>query len=217
MFNSLRNSALVCTAGLVAVLALGATTVDGKLTITLSSGDGARPEAGVAAWSGSNDLEGRAWRFESSDPVHSRSVSAFAARYGIELQLSRQIYEAARAERVSPALAFGLVRVESEFDPAAAGSGGGIGLTQIRPVTARELVPHVRTADLYSPGLNLRLGFRYLHAQLDRFDQDVTLALSAYNRGPTHVEGQLARGQAPGTAFARKVLRNVEPGSAATL
>jgi soluble lytic murein transglycosylase-like protein len=148
---------------------------------------------------------------------HAVRVAAFARRYGITPGLSRQIYDAARAERVSPALAFGLVRVESGFDPAALGLGGAIGLTQIRPATARELVPKVQRSDLYSPHLNLRLGFRYLHALLERFDQDVALALAAYNRGPSQVEELLAQGRTPGGAYARKVLRNVEPGSSATL
>jgi soluble lytic murein transglycosylase len=77
--------------------------------------------------------------------------------------------------------------------------------------------PRVQAADLRSPALNLRLGFRYLHTLLDRFDQDVILALAAYNSGPTRVEQQIARGQAPASAYARKVLRNVEGGSSATL
>ena len=191
------DSALVCARWLLAALVIGTgptthhvgSLAVGRATLT--------PEA-----------PGRASRFEAGDPIHAHRVEAYAERYGIEPRLSRQIYEAARAERVSPALAFGLVRVESGFDPSAVSTRGSIGLTQIRPDTARELAPHLQSSDLFTPGLNLRLGFRYLHSLLERFDQDVTVALTAYNRGPNHVAEQLERGRSPGTAFARKVLRD---------
>ncbi len=209
MFHSSPTSALLCTAALVAVLSLGTGIVQPDFSLGGARGVSAVPQTG--------DATPGAARFESGDPQHALRITAFARRYDIEPRLSRQIYEAARAERVSPALAFGLVLVESGFDPSAVGPGGAIGLTQIRPGTAREMAPRVQPVDLYAPGLNLQLGFRYLHTLLDRFDQDVTLALAAYNRGPTHVEQQVARGEAPGTAYARKVLRNVERGSAATL
>jgi soluble lytic murein transglycosylase-like protein len=200
------DSALVCARWLLAALVIGTGPTTHSIGSSAVGRDDIRAEA-----------SGRVSRFEAGDPMHTRRIEAYAERYGIEPRLSRQIYEAAREERVSPALAFGLVRVESGFDPSAVSPRGSIGLTQIKPDTARELAPHVRSSDLFRPGLNLRLGFRYLHSLLERFDQDVTVALTAYNRGPSHVEDQLERGRSPGTAFARKVLRNVEPGSMATL
>lgn len=171
----------------------------------------------AAGWESVASPSRIASRLADGERSHADRVAAFARRYGIGPQLSRQIYEAARAERVSPALAFGLVRVESGFDPDAVGAGGAIGLTQIRPATARELAPRVSSSDLRSPGLNLQLGFRYLHTLLERFDQDVAVALAAYNRGPGHVQAQLARGRPPAGAYAHKVLRNIERGSEPTL
>jgi len=203
------TSAFLCSAALVAVLSLGTRSTE----LELFRGG----YQGLTTAPATADAVASAERRKSGDPQHALRITAFARRYDIEFQLSRQIYEAARAERVSPGLAFGLVLVESGFDPSAVGPRGSIGLTQIRPGTAREMAPRVQPADLYAPALNLRLGFRYLHTLLDRFDQDVTLALAAYNRGPTHVERQVARGESPGTGYARKVLRNVERGSAATL
>ncbi|MFN2431772.1 MAG: lytic transglycosylase domain-containing protein [Gemmatimonadota bacterium] len=162
---------------------------------------------------------GATWRearLQGPGELHDRRISAFARRYGIGSGLSRQIYEAACAEQVHPALAFGLVKTESGFDAGAVGPTGSIGLTQLQPDTARELSPSVSVGDLYRPRVNLALGFRYLRRQLDRFD-DVTLALAAYNGGPSRVETLLASGRHPRGAYARKVLHNVEPASRAAL
>lgn len=140
-------------------------------------------------------------------------IEAYARRYRIPDALSTQIYEAALAERVSPALAYSLIRVESGFDPRAVGIRGSIGLTQIRPSTARELAPSVTATDLYVPRVNLALGLRYLRRLLVRFDHDVAVALAAYNRGPTRVEAQLERGDLPRIAYVTRILRDVERGS----
>jgi len=196
------------------VLLLGTTLGAG-----LASSGPTRPEAGGIALAAPSQpaAPGRPARFAEPSDEHAALISLFARRYRIAKQLSGQIYEAARAERVSPALAFGLVRVESGFDPAAVGPGGTIGLTQIRHATARSLAPQISAQDLYVPRLNLRLGFRYLHDLLELFDHDMTLALAAYNRGPTHVQGQLERGLTPTSSYARKVLRDVDRGRGATL
>ena len=173
----------------------------------------ARSEASVTATAS-------AWRearLRDVEAVHEARIAEYAQRYGIGRRLSTQIYEAARAEQVSPALAFGLVRVESGFDPRARSPQGSIGLTQLQPRTARELDPRVGAAELYAPRTNLALGFRYLRRMLERFGHDVPLALAAYNRGPGHVEQQLARGVRPRTGFARKVLGQVEAPSALPL
>lgn len=184
--------------------------------------------------SGSHDLGGRVesasgplwatppasrrWRKAPliEESSHEARIVTFARRYGIGRKLSTQIYQAARAERLHPGLAFSLVRVESGFDPRSIGPKGSIGLTQIQPRTARHLEPRVEPRDLYSPALNLRLGFRYLRSLIEEFD-DPVLALTAYNRGPGHVTTLLARGRDPRNAFARAILRNVERTLPATL
>jgi len=39
--------------------------------------------------------------------------------------------------------------------------------------------------DLFDPEYNIYMGTAYLRMMIDRFDGDVTLALAAYNMGPT--------------------------------
>lgn len=77
-------------------------------------------------------------------------------------------------------LAFGLIRIESNWNARALSPKGAMGLTQVLPSTARGMG---MSCDLYEPMCNLRAGFTYLRAMLDIF-KDPRLALAAYNAGP---------------------------------
>ncbi|MDR7416149.1 MAG: transglycosylase SLT domain-containing protein [Armatimonadota bacterium] len=94
------------------------------------------------------------------------------------------VRKAAREAGLDPFLVLAVVREESRFDPQAVSPAGAVGLMQLLPMTARELEPAVRFRDLLNPETNLRLGARYLAAQLRAFG-DLRLALAAYNAGPS--------------------------------
>ena len=85
---------------------------------------------------------------------------------------------------VDPALLTGLIRQESNFDPAARSGAGAVGLTQLMPATAAGL----GVADPTDPAQAIEGGARYLRAQLDRFGGDEAKALAAYNAGPGAVQ-----------------------------
>jgi soluble lytic murein transglycosylase-like protein len=55
---------------------------------------------------------------------------------------------------------------------------------QLMPDTAREL----GVSDLFDPEQNIRGGARYLRRLLDRYGGDLSLALGAYNAGPSAVD-----------------------------
>ncbi len=210
-FNALCFVVLLAVAGLACARFLAPAEAPAAPAELLAAGapvDALAQRNLGAAWTEARLRQTRSWSDER--------IGAFARRYGIAHQLSRQIYEAARSERVDPALAYSLVKVESGFDPRAVGPSGSVGLTQLQPRTARSLAPHVSPEDLYSPRLNLRLGFRYLRSMLERFD-DRALALAAYNGGPGRVESHLSQGRSARTSYALKVLRDVERTSSAAL
>jgi soluble lytic murein transglycosylase-like protein len=84
------------------------------------------------------------------------------------------------AERygVDPKLAHAVVRVESNYRPSALSPKGAAGLMQLMPATAKQY-----DVDAYNPAENLEAGMRHLKGLLERFRNDVRLALAAYNAG----------------------------------
>src|SRR5881296_3867039 len=126
-------------------------------------------------------------------------------------ELAAAVYDVALAEGVDPALAFRLVKIESNFNPKAKSKVGAIGYTQILPSTARLYEPGLTTTQLYERGTNLRLGFRYLRDLLERYegnpDAKLRLALLAYNRGPARVQELLDAGKDPQNGYATALMK----------
>jgi soluble lytic murein transglycosylase-like protein len=89
---------------------------------------------------------------------------------------------AAAAAGISPALLAAVVWQESRWRAAAVSPKGAVGLGQLMPDTARRL-----GVDPRDPGANLLGAARYLRTLLDRFDNNLELALAAYNAGPGRV------------------------------
>ncbi len=89
-----------------------------------------------------------------------------------------------------PALVFGLIRQESEFDADAISRANALGLMQLLPATARQVaeglgVPHNQARLLRDPAHNMLLGSTYLAQRIDRFRGSLVLALAGYNAGST--------------------------------
>jgi len=95
----------------------------------------------------------------------------------------REINRCAARYRLDPNLVRAVIRAESDFNRHAVSRRGAQGLMQLMPATAREL----RVADPFNARQNIDGGTRYLRTLLDMFDGNMTLALAAYNAGPTLV------------------------------
>jgi hypothetical protein len=103
------------------------------------------------------------------------------------------IEQQAKARGLDPALVKAVVAVESAFDPRAVSPKGAIGLMQVIPATAERygvIADAKRTIEqkLMDPATNVRIGTRYLADLLQRFENDLTLALAGYNAGEHAVE-----------------------------
>ena len=106
-------------------------------------------------------------------------------------QLAPHIDEVSQQYGIDPKLIQAVIHVESNFDPQAVSPKGAQGLMQLMPQTARDL----QVSDAFSPKENIDGGTRYLRYLMDIYNQDMSLALAAYNAGPEKVN--LYRGIPP--------------------
>jgi len=95
-----------------------------------------------------------------------------------------------QAYEFHPLFLFSVLRQESLFASWVQSSAGARGLMQIIPSTGANIVaqtgwPENYTAeDLYRPRVSITFGADYLSDQRDYFDDDLYVALAAYNGGP---------------------------------
>jgi soluble lytic murein transglycosylase-like protein len=90
----------------------------------------------------------------------------------------------ARRTAVHPALLKAVIAAESAFDPNAVSRAGAQGLMQLHPNTAKRY----GVSNPFDPAANVDGGARYLSDLLRRFNNNLELALAAYNAGEEAVE-----------------------------
>ena len=93
-------------------------------------------------------------------------VKAAAARYSVDADLIASV-----------------IAEESNFDPKAVSKKNACGLMQLLPETAARF----GVQNIFDPQENIDAGTHYLGDLLRRYDNDLVLALAAYNAGPERV------------------------------
>jgi len=127
-------------------------------------------------------------------------------------QLTDAIYQEALSAEIDPLFVASIVATESSFKSRVVSRAGAVGLMQLRPFVARDVadrndVEWSGLETLHSPRLNVRLGIVYYKELVLRFDGNEALALTAYNRGPSRLSGQLKNGTYRSSSYADTVLR----------
>ena len=84
---------------------------------------------------------------------------------------------------VSKNLIAAIIEAESRYNPRAISPRGAQGLMQLMPETAAIL----QVSDPFDPRENIDGGVRHLLSLMDRFDNNLPLALAAYNAGENAV------------------------------
>lgn len=100
-------------------------------------------------------------------------------------QVRPLVDSAAEKAGLSTEFVMAVIEQESNFRPCAVSDKGAQGLMQLMPGTAQEL----GVDDPFDATANINGGVKYLKQMLSRFNNDVGLALSAYNAG----EGRVAK------------------------
>src|SRR6202035_3074062 len=99
-------------------------------------------------------------------PIH-EIVEAAAARYSMDADLITSV-----------------IAAESNFDPKAVSKKNARGLMQLLPETAARF----GVRNIFDPQENIDAGTHYLRDLLQRYNNDLALALAAYNAGPERVQ-----------------------------
>ena len=94
------------------------------------------------------------------------------------------VNEAASRHGLDPCLILSVMRAESGFNRMAISPKGASGLMQLMPATATRF----GVRNIFDPRENVFAGAKYLRWLLDRFGNDVRLALAGYNAGEGAVE-----------------------------
>jgi soluble lytic murein transglycosylase-like protein len=93
------------------------------------------------------------------------------------------ITEVSKKYNVDSALIKAIIKAESNFNHEAVSTVGARGLMQLMPKTAS----YLQVDDSFHPGKNIDGGVRYLRYLLNLFDNNLPLALAAYNAGENAV------------------------------
>lgn len=112
---------------------------------------------------------------------------------------SEYVEKYAKEYDVDPLLIFSIIKVESNFDEKAKSSSGAKGLMQLMEATATEIAnkidePLVEQESLLEPEKNIMIGTKYYSELLEMYDENMLLALTAYNAGIGNVNGWIESG-----------------------
>jgi soluble lytic murein transglycosylase-like protein len=114
------------------------------------------------------------------------------------------ITQASKRFGVEPSLIKAVIQAESDFDHKALSNKGAQGLMQLMPGTSNDM----SVQNPFNPEENIFGGTRYLSLMLERFKNDLSLALGAYNAGPERIDEHNGLPPFPETkSFVEKVLR----------
>lgn len=119
----------------------------------------------------------KGWSEAASRSINYRQLAENRKRFKQTIEL------AARDHQLPTALVHAVITAESAYDPNAVSRTGAVGLMQLMPATAERY----GVTDRKNPSANVAGGTRYLKDLLGMFNNDVTLAVAAYNAGENAV------------------------------
>lgn len=117
------------------------------------------------------------------DIFSSNKINQNIENLTVDERIENAISKASKQHGVDENLIKSIIKVESNFDPNVVSSAGAKGLMQLMPENCEAF----GVTDPFNIEQNIDAGTRHIKEYLDRYDQDVEMALMAYNGGPTRM------------------------------
>ena len=123
---------------------------------------------------------------------HLNDVNKFNEFLGKSYYFIYYVIQELEAADLPPELAL-IPFVESNYDPFSISPSGAVGLWQFMPKTGRmfDLEKSWWNEDRHDPYRSTHAAIGYFKYLFERFDNDLYLALAAYNAGPTYLDRQI--------------------------
>lgn len=152
--------------------------VDGKVRLYLSAGEDNYIEFVPDQIAGIETVPG------PPAPVAETAAPRQANAKLTPADIGEMLARAGKAHNIDVDLLASVVKAESGGNPRAVSGAGAQGLMQLMPGTASDLGVN----DSFAADQNVRGGSTYLDALLTRYNDNLALALAAYNAGPAAVD-----------------------------
>jgi soluble lytic murein transglycosylase-like protein len=123
-------------------------------------------------------------KYKIPSPLARYKIVTTPGKQGKEVYISKSKYEneiqsTSKKYGVDPDLVKAVIKVESNFNPSAISSKNAMGIMQLVPATAKDY----EVANPFDPKDNIDGGVRVLRDLMDYFNNNLKLALAAYNAG----------------------------------
>ena len=113
------------------------------------------------------------------------------------MNYKEEVYEYSEQNKVDPLLTFAVIKAESNFNQNSISTSDAKGLMQLMDSTANDMAEKLKMEtdyDIFEAKTNICLGTKYISTLLQYYDNNVYLALAAYNAGIGNVNKWIENG-----------------------